>query len=382
MKVGRGPVLPGIREPGTRNESPARKKRSGTQILLAGSIRSAARAAAPNAAPRNMITPRREDAKTADDQSLLCDLALCVLSSKGAFPASEPQYVSSARLERKRYIVPARQACAMRRRGDVVNRVAGHPGCWEAMRRRVYERDVGGRGGGSARFSPACAAPACRFESAIPAATSTAVTTIRTTRHRHHRGRRERVIAASAPIARDREGERMPHDQQSRAAVATIRRRPTDRLLSPGGHACWPADALMRYPNPSPLFLRATFVCIHRRRGRTEVGCAPAAVAGRTGERRAAWRRRPRQPRREAPLSSGTAANCGAKQTAEAYRRACNALADSRPRGDLQPDDPAQWIRDRLRGETRDILIAGHFTHLPRLLCCSSSAAKRVSSFR
>ena len=25
-------------------------------------------------------------------------------------------------------------------------------------------------------------------------------------------------------------------------------------------------------------------------------------------------------------------------------------------------------MRDRLRGETRDILIAGHFTHLPRLL--------------
>ena len=25
-------------------------------------------------------------------------------------------------------------------------------------------------------------------------------------------------------------------------------------------------------------------------------------------------------------------------------------------------------MRDRLRGETRDILIAGHFPHLPRLL--------------
>jgi phosphohistidine phosphatase len=57
-----------------------------------------------------------------------------------------------------------------------------------------------------------------------------------------------------------------------------------------------------------------------------------------------------------------------ARQTAEAFWRACNALAEFSATRDLQPDDPAQWMRDRLRGETRDILIAGHFTHLPRLL--------------
>ena len=57
-----------------------------------------------------------------------------------------------------------------------------------------------------------------------------------------------------------------------------------------------------------------------------------------------------------------------AKQTAEAFWRSCNALAEFSATRDLQPDDPAQWFRDRLRGETRDILIAGHFTHLPRLL--------------
>jgi len=34
----------------------------------------------------------------------------------------------------------------------------------------------------------------------------------------------------------------------------------------------------------------------------------------------------------------------------------------------LQPDDPPQWIADLLHGETRDILVAGHFPHLPRLL--------------
>jgi phosphohistidine phosphatase len=57
-----------------------------------------------------------------------------------------------------------------------------------------------------------------------------------------------------------------------------------------------------------------------------------------------------------------------ARQTAEAFWRACNALAEFSATKDLQPDDPAEWMRDRLRGETRDILIAGHFFHLPRLL--------------
>jgi phosphohistidine phosphatase len=57
-----------------------------------------------------------------------------------------------------------------------------------------------------------------------------------------------------------------------------------------------------------------------------------------------------------------------AKQTGEAFWRACNPLAEFAATRDVQPDDPAQWIRDRLRGETRDIAIAGHFPHLPRLI--------------
>ena len=64
-----------------------------------------------------------------------------------------------------------------------------------------------------------------------------------------------------------------------------------------------------------------------------------------------------------------------AKQTAEAFWRACNALADFSATRDLQPDDPAHWIRDRLHGESRDILLAGHFPHLPRLLALLTSAA-------
>jgi phosphohistidine phosphatase len=64
-----------------------------------------------------------------------------------------------------------------------------------------------------------------------------------------------------------------------------------------------------------------------------------------------------------------------AKQTAEAFWRACNALAEFSATRDLQPDDPPQWIRDRLRGESRDIVMAGHYPHLPRLLAMLTSDA-------
>lgn len=57
-----------------------------------------------------------------------------------------------------------------------------------------------------------------------------------------------------------------------------------------------------------------------------------------------------------------------ARQTAEAFWRECNALASFSASRDLQPDDPPMRFRDRLRHEPRDILIAGHFPHLPRLL--------------
>src|SRR5438132_14259437 len=65
-----------------------------------------------------------------------------------------------------------------------------------------------------------------------------------------------------------------------------------------------------------------------------------------------------------------------AKQTAEAVWRACNALAELSATRDLQPDDPPQWIRERLRGESRDVLLAGHFPHLPRLLALLSSESE------
>ena len=57
-----------------------------------------------------------------------------------------------------------------------------------------------------------------------------------------------------------------------------------------------------------------------------------------------------------------------AKQTAEAMWRACNALAEFAATRDLQPDDRPSWMRDRLYGESRDVMLVSHFPLLPRLL--------------
>ena len=57
-----------------------------------------------------------------------------------------------------------------------------------------------------------------------------------------------------------------------------------------------------------------------------------------------------------------------ARQTAEAFWRSCNPLAQFTAERGLQPGDPPQWIADRLLAEDGDVLLAGHMPHLARLL--------------
>jgi phosphohistidine phosphatase len=70
-----------------------------------------------------------------------------------------------------------------------------------------------------------------------------------------------------------------------------------------------------------------------------------------------------------------------AKQTAEAFWRRCNPLSTCAAARGLQPTDPASWIVDTLAAELRapsgpgqtsqtsaDIMLVGHFPHMPRLL--------------
>ena len=57
-----------------------------------------------------------------------------------------------------------------------------------------------------------------------------------------------------------------------------------------------------------------------------------------------------------------------ARQTADAFRAACNPLAELSAIRGLQPTDPPEWIRDRLIGDDREIMLVGHFPSLPRIL--------------
>ena len=34
----------------------------------------------------------------------------------------------------------------------------------------------------------------------------------------------------------------------------------------------------------------------------------------------------------------------------------------------LLPDDPAEWLRDELAAESRDVLLVGHMPHIARLV--------------
>jgi phosphohistidine phosphatase SixA len=67
-----------------------------------------------------------------------------------------------------------------------------------------------------------------------------------------------------------------------------------------------------------------------------------------------------------APTSSGMR-KLRARQTADALS-ACNPSAEFSAIRGLQPTDPPEWIRDRLVGDEREILLAGHFPSLPRIL--------------
>ena len=66
--------------------------------------------------------------------------------------------------------------------------------------------------------------------------------------------------------------------------------------------------------------------------------------------------------------SSGTAASCArARRRKRSARRAIPLAEFAAIRG-LQPTDPPEWIRDRLAGETREVMLVGHFPSLPRIL--------------
>lgn len=91
----------------------------------------------------------------------------------------------------------------------------------------------------------------------------------------------------------------------------------------------------------------------------------PLSAAGRASAERVAAEAARRGVRPEAVWHSG---KLRSRQTAEIFWRACNALAEFSAARDLQPTDPPGMMRDRLRHEPRDIMLVGHYPHLPALL--------------
>ena len=91
----------------------------------------------------------------------------------------------------------------------------------------------------------------------------------------------------------------------------------------------------------------------------------PLSAAGRAAAARLAADAAARGARPDAVWHS---CKLRARQTAEFFLRASNPLAEFSAARGLQPDDPPGWMRDRLAGETRSIMLVGHMPHLTRLL--------------
>jgi phosphohistidine phosphatase len=56
-----------------------------------------------------------------------------------------------------------------------------------------------------------------------------------------------------------------------------------------------------------------------------------------------------------------------ARQTAEAFLIACAPFAEFKMIRGLLPDDPAEWVREELAAEERDVLVVGHIPNIMRL---------------
>ncbi|HET7219945.1 MAG TPA: histidine phosphatase family protein, partial [Vicinamibacterales bacterium] len=83
----------------------------------------------------------------------------------------------------------------------------------------------------------------------------------------------------------------------------------------------------------------------------------PLTIAGRTHVDRLAHDAALRGVRPAAIWHSG---KLRARQTAEAFLRACNPLAEYSAIRGLQPTDPPQWIFDVVQSDTRDLMVVGH----------------------
>ena len=69
-----------------------------------------------------------------------------------------------------------------------------------------------------------------------------------------------------------------------------------------------------------------------------------------------------------APAAIWHSGKLRARQTAEAIWRACSPFAEFKMARGLGPDDPPEIAYTAILSESRDLLLAGHWPHLPALL--------------
>jgi phosphohistidine phosphatase len=74
------------------------------------------------------------------------------------------------------------------------------------------------------------------------------------------------------------------------------------------------------------------------------------------------------QSRGVKPVAIWHSGKLRARQTAEAFLRACNPLAELTAIRGLQPDDPPAWIKVTVTDEHRELMLVGHMPNLPRVL--------------
>ncbi len=91
----------------------------------------------------------------------------------------------------------------------------------------------------------------------------------------------------------------------------------------------------------------------------------PLSFAGRAGVERLAAEAAGRGVK---PVCIWHSGKLRARQTGQAFWQACNPFSTITAERGLLPGDPPEWIRDRLAGETRDIMVVSHMPYLPALL--------------
>lgn len=96
-------------------------------------------------------------------------------------------------------------------------------------------------------------------------------------------------------------------------------------------------------------------------------GVDPQRPLSARGHAQAAWLAGHARARGARPSMIWHSGKLRGRQTAEQFLRLCNPSARFRAVRGLQPEDPTMWMENAVALEEQDLLLVGHFPHLPAL---------------